>query len=112
MPMPIPPLTPEQLRRRCDPAQFGFATTAELGAGPEILGQARATDAIASSSNAARSGSAPAEGSTARWSSARTAAGWSPRVYAIPRPPPMSMIRRSSPPTDRAKSATIAAAAR
>jgi len=47
MPMPIPPLTPEQLRRRCDPAQFGFATTAELGAGPEILGQARATDAIA-----------------------------------------------------------------
>ena len=44
--MPDKPLAPEQLRRRCDPAQFAFASTAELDAGPEILGQSRALDAI------------------------------------------------------------------
>ncbi len=44
--MPVKALPPERLRRRCDPAQFEFRTTAELDAAPVILGQKRATDAI------------------------------------------------------------------
>jgi lon-related putative ATP-dependent protease len=40
------PLPPERLRRRCDPERLGFATTAELEAGHETLGQARALEAI------------------------------------------------------------------
>jgi lon-related putative ATP-dependent protease len=44
--MPKEPLPPEALRRHCDPAQFEFATTAELGGGPEVLGQTRASAAI------------------------------------------------------------------
>jgi lon-related putative ATP-dependent protease len=44
--MPITPLTAEQVRRTCDPAQFAFATTAELAAGHEILGQQRASEAV------------------------------------------------------------------
>lgn len=39
------PLTPEQLQRRCDPAQFSFKTTAEIDDLNEIIGQVRATDA-------------------------------------------------------------------
>jgi lon-related putative ATP-dependent protease len=45
--MPIVSLTAEQLRRTCPPEQFAFATTAELGAGHEVLGQQRAGDAVA-----------------------------------------------------------------
>jgi predicted ATP-dependent protease len=40
-------LTAEQVRRRCDPQEFPFETTAELKAGPGLLGQARAADALA-----------------------------------------------------------------
>jgi predicted ATP-dependent protease len=41
------PLPAERLRRRCDPARLGFtATTAELESAAEVLGQARALDAI------------------------------------------------------------------
>jgi predicted ATP-dependent protease len=36
----------ERLRRRCDPERLPFATTAELEAGPETLGQGRALEAI------------------------------------------------------------------
>lgn len=39
-------LGPEALRRSCDPAQFSFETTADLGAVAEVLGQARAVEAI------------------------------------------------------------------
>ncbi len=39
-------LQPAQLYRRCDPTQFAFATTAEVEDYTEILGQARARDAI------------------------------------------------------------------
>ncbi len=39
------PLTPAQLYRRCDPAQFGFETTAEIDDLGEIIGQVRATHA-------------------------------------------------------------------
>jgi lon-related putative ATP-dependent protease len=39
-------LSPERLRRRCDPAQFSFESTAELSDAPQMLGQTRATDAI------------------------------------------------------------------
>jgi predicted ATP-dependent protease len=42
----IAALTPQQLRRRCDPAAFAFATTAELDAHPDALGQARAHEAL------------------------------------------------------------------
>jgi lon-related putative ATP-dependent protease len=42
----IPPLHPEQLLRRCDPASFDFATTAELEDLKDILGQERAVDAV------------------------------------------------------------------
>ena len=41
-----PPLPAEALRRRCDPAQFDFATTAELADLEAALGQARALGAI------------------------------------------------------------------
>lgn len=40
-------LAPEQLRRHCDPAALGFASTAELAPLPVALGQARAEEAIA-----------------------------------------------------------------
>ena len=39
-------LTAAQLRRRCDPAQFAFATTAEALGQETIIGQERATRAI------------------------------------------------------------------
>jgi lon-related putative ATP-dependent protease len=45
--MPIVPLGPEALRRRCDPAVFAFATTAELGPEQALLGQERARGAVA-----------------------------------------------------------------
>lgn len=45
--MPITPLTADQLRRTCDPAQFPFATTAELDVSHEVPGQRRASEAIA-----------------------------------------------------------------
>jgi lon-related putative ATP-dependent protease len=38
-------LAPQELCRRCDPAQFPFATTAELEDGIDIIGQKRALDA-------------------------------------------------------------------
>lgn len=41
-----PPLSAQQLRRICDPAQFDFETTAELKDLGEIVGQERAVDAI------------------------------------------------------------------
>ena len=44
--MPITPLAPDQLRRACDPAQFAFATTAELDVGHEVPGQRRASEAV------------------------------------------------------------------
>ena len=39
-------LTPEQLRRTCDPARFTFDSTAELAEEPALPGQERARDAI------------------------------------------------------------------
>ena len=39
-------LDAQQLYRRCDPAAFAFQTTAELTAKTEIIGQARAVDAV------------------------------------------------------------------
>lgn len=39
-------LEPSFLYQRCDPSQFTFETTAELDNGNEIIGQARAVDAI------------------------------------------------------------------
>ncbi len=39
-------LTAGQLARRCDPATLGFATTAELADLDEVVGQARATEAV------------------------------------------------------------------
>ncbi len=39
-------LTPEALRRSCDPEQFDFVTTAELGNDAEIVGQPRAVEAV------------------------------------------------------------------
>lgn len=45
--MTIPnPLKTVQLYRRCEPAQFSFATTAELKSGGDIIGQTRAVEAI------------------------------------------------------------------
>lgn len=44
--MPITPLAPEQLRRTCDPSQFGFATTADLDVGHDVPGQRRASQAL------------------------------------------------------------------
>jgi lon-related putative ATP-dependent protease len=43
---PLPELTPDRLRRRCDVAQFAFASTAEAPGLTEIIGQERATRAI------------------------------------------------------------------
>ncbi|MGA9667158.1 MAG: Lon-like protease helical domain-containing protein [Gallionella sp.] len=40
------PLQPQQLYHPCDPAQFGFQTTAELQDMTEIIGQMRAMDAV------------------------------------------------------------------
>ncbi len=42
----LKPLDADQLCKRCDPAQFSFETTAELDADTEIVGQARAVDAV------------------------------------------------------------------
>lgn len=42
----IPPLKPEQLYQTCNPDQFKFKTTAELPDLIEIIGQARAMDAV------------------------------------------------------------------
>ncbi|MDD2926811.1 Lon protease family protein, partial [Rhodoferax sp.] len=39
-------LTPQQLYHACDPAQWGFQTTAELPELTELMGQIRATDAV------------------------------------------------------------------
>ena len=39
-------LAPDQLYRRCDPAQFTFQTTAELDAETDIVGQERAEQAV------------------------------------------------------------------
>ncbi|MBO9371682.1 MAG: AAA family ATPase, partial [Chloroflexi bacterium] len=39
-------LSPDRLRRICDPQQFSFETTAELPLIPDIIGQPRATRAI------------------------------------------------------------------
>lgn len=44
--MTITPLPPESLYRRCDPAQFNFASTAEIDGDNKIIGQARAVEAI------------------------------------------------------------------
>ncbi len=43
---PPGPLAPEALRRRCDPAEIPFATTAEAEELDEILGQDRAVEAV------------------------------------------------------------------
>jgi lon-related putative ATP-dependent protease len=42
----VHPLKPEALYRRCDPQQFNFETTAELEELKEIIGQARAVEAV------------------------------------------------------------------
>lgn len=42
----VKPLDAGSLYRRCDPAQFTFRTTAELPAGTDIVGQARAVEAV------------------------------------------------------------------
>ncbi len=39
-------LTPQQLYQACDPAQFGFQSTAELEGLTELIGQMRAMDAV------------------------------------------------------------------
>lgn len=44
--MPVQPLSPEQLRRTCDPAQFTFKTTAELTKTDGIFGQPRGLRAL------------------------------------------------------------------
>jgi len=46
MAMKIRELSPEELRRTCDPQQFPFKSTAELSELSEIIGQERATRAI------------------------------------------------------------------
>ena len=43
---PLPALTPAQLNTRTDPAQFTFATTAELEPISDIIGQERAVAAV------------------------------------------------------------------
>ena len=40
------PLSPDELARRCDPSSLGFETTEELEEIAEVLGQARAVEAI------------------------------------------------------------------
>ncbi len=42
----IKPLQPAMLRRHCDPESFSFETTAELEELTEIVGQARAVEAV------------------------------------------------------------------
>ncbi|MDX1486661.1 MAG: Lon-like protease helical domain-containing protein, partial [Acidiferrobacterales bacterium] len=42
----IRPLDPRVLRPQCDPQQFSFGTTAELELLTEVVGQARALDAV------------------------------------------------------------------
>ena len=42
----VKPLNPRQLYHRCDPAQFKFKTPAELADQADIVGQARAVDAV------------------------------------------------------------------
>jgi lon-related putative ATP-dependent protease len=42
----VQPLRPEALYRRCDPQAFGFETTADLEDPKEIIGQARAVEAL------------------------------------------------------------------
>ncbi len=42
----IKPLDPAQLYKHCDPAHLNFKTTADIEALPEIIGQARALEAI------------------------------------------------------------------
>ena len=54
--MPIQDLKPEQLYRHCDPERFAFATTAELEDLGEIIGQARALEAIRFGSGIRREG--------------------------------------------------------
>jgi len=44
--VPVPPLSPEALRRRCDPAALPFASTAELEPLAEPFGQERAVEAL------------------------------------------------------------------
>jgi lon-related putative ATP-dependent protease len=44
--MAVHPLPPQALRRRCDPAQFTFNTTADLDDLTEIVGQGRAVEAV------------------------------------------------------------------
>ena len=44
--MSLKPLDPSQLRRVCDPASLPFNTTADLKPATDIIGQARATQAI------------------------------------------------------------------
>ena len=44
--MALHPLTADQVRRRCDPASFAFATTADLPYSDDIFGQPRGTHAI------------------------------------------------------------------
>jgi predicted ATP-dependent protease len=44
--MPLPPLTSDQLYRRCDPAELPFDTTAALEPSTEPLGQDRAVAAV------------------------------------------------------------------
>jgi len=43
---PVEPLAPEALCRQCDPAQFAFQTTDDLADLTEVLGQARAVEAL------------------------------------------------------------------
>jgi hypothetical protein len=44
--LPIKELQPEELYTRCKPEEFHFETTAELTCGVQMVGQARAADAI------------------------------------------------------------------
>jgi hypothetical protein len=44
--LPLGPLPPERLVRRCDPTQFAFRTTDEVEGLTDILGQPRAVEAI------------------------------------------------------------------
>jgi lon-related putative ATP-dependent protease len=54
---PLPrELAPEALRRACDPGQFTFETTATLAAPADVLGQARAVEAIRFGIGIARTG--------------------------------------------------------
>ncbi len=43
---PVPPLDPQALYHRCDPATLGFATTEEVSEHHDFIGQERAIDAI------------------------------------------------------------------